>query len=345
MVTMKDVAGEVGLSVTTVSRALNNHDDVAERTRERIQAIAHRLDYHPDAMARSLQNRRSNAIGLVIPPFLHRAYDAFWLEFIGGTAASCGHSGADLLVSAVDSVEQMNHGFKRLVRGRRVDGLLLCDTRRNDPRIRYLQNHQLPFVSFGRTTGQQDYPYIDVDGAAGVMQAMEQLISLGHRRIAYMGVDPDFSFSHFRLSGYREALARAGIPCDPDLVHEGLSEVAATVVTAKLLDLRDRPTAVFTSADFLALAVLRTARFAGLAVPRDLSVAVFDDNLLVQHADPPLTAVNQPNRRLGEEAASLLLARIANPSFPLVQRLVVPSVIPRLSTAPPGALKLVAVGQ
>jgi len=105
---------------------------------------------------------------LMIPSFLHRAYDAFWLEFIGGTAASCGRSGTDLVVSAVDAAEQMNHGFKRLVRGRRVDGVLLCDLRQHDPRIRYLQKHQLPFVAFGRTREQHDSPYFDVDGTAGV---------------------------------------------------------------------------------------------------------------------------------------------------------------------------------
>src|SRR5579864_7566078 len=96
MVTIKDVAREVGLSVTTVSRALGNHDDVAAETKARIRAVADRLDYHPNAAARSLQNRRSNTIGLVIPPAFHRAYDPSWLEFIGGMAVTCARRGVDL---------------------------------------------------------------------------------------------------------------------------------------------------------------------------------------------------------------------------------------------------------
>ena len=104
-VTMKDIAREVGLVVTTVSRALNDHDDVALETRTLVHELARRLDYHPNAMARSLQNSRADAIGLLIPPILHRAYDAFWLDFIGGAASACANFGSDLLLSAVSTSE------------------------------------------------------------------------------------------------------------------------------------------------------------------------------------------------------------------------------------------------
>ncbi|HEX6508500.1 MAG TPA: LacI family DNA-binding transcriptional regulator [Chloroflexota bacterium] len=346
MVTIKDISREVGLSVTTVSRALNNHDDVADKTRALVHEIARKLDYHPNAAARSLQNSRANAIGLVIPPILHRAYDTFWLEFIGGMTTSCARFGTDLLLSAADAGKDEGHDFKRLVRGRRVDGLLICDIRKADPRIAYLREHKLPFVAFGRTMDRHDYSYIDVDGEAGAFGAVDYLIRLGHQRIAYLGVASDYSFSHFRLSGYRGALARAGLPYNPQLVHESLTDGAASTVLARLLDLPQRPTAIFASADFLALGAIKAARALGLSVPRDLSVVVFDDNALVQQADPPLTAVTQPNRRLGEEAAALLLDRVKEPGLPLVQRLVVPSLSTRLSTAPPFTQsEIIAVAQ
>ncbi len=334
MATIKDVARHVGLSVTTVSRALNNYDDVAEATRERIRAAALSLDYHPNAAARSLQGSQASAIGLVIPLVLHRSYDAFWIEFIGGVAAVCGGRGLDLVLTTADLNHAEHGGLQRLVQGRRVDGLIACDIRRDDSRIAYLQKRKLPFVAFGRTVNNQNYSFIDVDGAAGVMQAMEHLIQLGHQRIAYLGVDPDFGFSHFRFTGYVEALARAGLPHDPALVRHGLTEATVPGVMSELLALPERPTAIFAAADFLALAALKAIRGAGLSVPADLSVAVFDDNLLVQHADPPLTAVSQPNRRLGEEAAGLLLNYVAQPALPLAQRLVVPTLVVRASTAP-----------
>jgi len=335
MVTIRDIAREVGLSVTTVSRALGGHDDVAESTRARIHEVARRLDYHPNAAARSLQNSRSNALGLVIPLTLHRSYDAFWLEFIGGVAAVCARNGFDLSLSAADAPVNVPEAFQRWIRGRRVDGLIVCDVRSEDSRLAYLTRHRVPFVAFGRTTGPLDFPYVDVDGAAGVLQAMAHLTELGHHRIGYLGVDPAFGFSHFRLAGYREGLARAGLPYDPELVLEGVTEATAAGAARRLCSLPRPPTAVFAAVDFLALALLRVARASGIAVPADLSLVVFDDNVPVQHAEPPLTALSQSNQRLGEEAAELLLARVADPHGPLTQRLVVPTLVVRGSTAPP----------
>jgi LacI family transcriptional regulator len=333
MVTIKDIAREVGLSVTTVSRALSDYDDVAEATKTRIREVARRLDYHPNSAARSLQNSRSNALGLVIPLTLHRTYDAFWLEFIGGMAVVCARHGFDLSLSAAGGSSGVPDTFQRWARGRRVDGLVICDVQSDDQRVAYLQKHRVPFVAFGRTSGEADYPYVDVDGTTAVFQAVLHLTQLGHTRIAYLGIDPAFGFSRFRLMGYREALARAGLGYDLELVHEGLAETTAAEAARKLCTMPNRPTAVFAAADFLALAALRAARSSGMSVPDDLSIVVFDDNLPVQQADPPLTAISQPNRRLGEEAAALLLDRVANPDGPLVQRLIVPSLIVRSSTA------------
>ncbi len=332
MSTLKDLAREIGLSVTTVSRGLNDYSDVSKATKARIAEAARRLDYHPNITARSLQNSRANAIGLVIPRVLHRTYDTFWLEFITGVAETCANGGVDLLMAAMD--DQASQGFRRVARGRRTDGMILCDVRLLDPRVAYLKKHGLPFISFGRTSDTMDYSYIDVDGAAGAAIAVEHLIQLGHRRTGFLGLDPDFSFSYFRLNGYKQALTEAGIPLDPALIHEGLTEETATAVVRDLLALPSPPTAIFATADFLGIAAVKAAREAGLAIPEDLSVCVFDDSPFVQHVDPPLTAVSQPNRRLGEEATQLLLERIDHPEMPPVQRLVIPALVVRQSTGP-----------
>lgn len=334
MATIKDVAREVGLSITTVSRALNNHDDVAPATRERIQAVARRLEYHPNAVARSLQGSRANAVGVVIPRALHRDYDLFWLEFIGGCATACAEARVDLLLSAAGEGDRVTEGFARLVRGRRVDGLLVCDVRTIDPRIGYLFKHKVPFVAFGRSTAEREYSYIDVDGATGTARAIEHLAYLGHRRLAYLGVDASFGFAQHRLQGYRHALTRMDLEDNPTLVVEGLTEVTAEPAARRLLSQPRPPTAIFAGADFLALAVLVAARALGLRVPGDVSLVVFDDNPLVQHTVPPLTAVSQPNRDLGRQATQLLLERLAHPDAPHIQRLVQPDLVVRESTAP-----------
>lgn len=335
MATLKDVAHQAGVSITTTSRALNNHGDVAETTRAHVKQIAEALDYHPNMLARSLQKSRANAIGLVIPLALHRAHDPFWFDFIGGMATACAARGPDLLLSAGGRGIEADRHLQRLLRGRRVDGLLVCDVQREDRRITLLQQQTLPFVAFGRTIEDQNYSYIDVDSQTGVIQAMEHLLELGHRRIAFLGVGQDFGFSHYRHVGYQKALVQAGLAYDRLLVHEGLSEAFVPATLNGLLCLPDPPTAVFVAADFLALALIKAGRDVGLSVPDDLSVVVFDDTSTVRHADPPLTAISQPNRRLGEEAAELLLDRIERPTSPLVHRLIVPSLVVRNSTSPP----------
>ena len=344
MATIRDVARQAGLSVTTVSRALNNYDDVAKATRDRVRRVAETLDYHPSAVARNLQGSMANAIGLGIPNVLHRSYDMPWLEFIGGMGATCAGRGVDLLVSTADVHDVDGQGFQRLVRERRVDGLIICDIRCHDARIPYLQERRLPFIAFGRTAddaGDPTYSFIDVDGADGMRQIMDHLIGLGHRRIAYLGLDPAFGFSHYRFAAYGAALQRAHLCDDPTLVRHALGEADVAAALRSLLALSDPPTAVFAGADFLGLAVLRVARTLGLAVPDDLSLAVFDDSLLVEHADPPLTAVGQSNRRLGEDAAALLLDRVADPGLPLAQRLVTPTLVVRRSTASPRQVRFV----
>jgi LacI family transcriptional regulator len=164
---------------------------------------------------------------------------------------------------------------------------------------------------------------------------MEYLAGLGHRRIGFIDVDSAFSFSHFRLAGYREAVDAAKLSYDGSLVCQDVSVSEAESAASRLLGLPQRPTAIIAAADYLALAVVKVARARGLSVPQNLSLVAFDDNLAIQHAHPAITAISQPNRRLGEEAASLLLDRVANPEAPLVQRIIVPTLVIRDSTCAP----------
>jgi len=333
MATIRDVAQKVGLSITTVSRALNGYDDVAEHTRTRIQEAARLLDYHPNALAQNFQSNRAHAIGLILPLVSRRSYDGSWLDFVAGMTTRCALSDVDLLASMIDTPDGLQKGLDRLVLGHRVDGIIICDVHKTDARIAYLQKRHLPFVAYGRTSGSHNYSFVDVDSGTGVMQAIEHLIGLGHQCIAYLSSDPDLGFSHYRFTGYREALARANLKDDPSLVYQDLTEENAPAAIMTLLALPNRPTAVFAGSDVLAVAVLKAVRATGLTVPADLAIAVFDNSPLVQHVEPPLTAVSQPYRRLGEEAASLLLDRMAEPASPLVQRLIVPTLIVRGSTA------------
>jgi DNA-binding LacI/PurR family transcriptional regulator len=335
MPTIKDVARAANLSITTASRALNGHDDVSEQTRAHVMRVASELGYHPNHAARSLQGTHTDTIGLVIPQLVHRYVDSFWLEFIGGVSSACTAAHLDLLLTTgADLPAELAH-YQRLVHTRRVDGVILCDVRVRDPRISFLRQSQAPFVAFGRTLGDGDFSWVDVDGATGIGAGVAHLLQLGHRRIAFLGTHRDYSFSHFRFEGYLEALLAAGVPYDEDLVAQDL------VVGSNLDDVIDRllalpapPTALLACADFLATGALRALRERGLAVPAALSLVAFDDTLVTQHAEPPLTSIRQDNQVMGVHAAHLLIQQLQDPSAPPQHLLLAPQLIHRRSTAP-----------
>jgi len=290
MATIKDVARLANLSVTTASRALNNHSDVAPTTRAHVVRVAESLGYHPNHAARSLQGTRTDTIGLVIPRLVHRYVDSFWLEFIGGAGMTCADADLDLLLSSGDDLSAEHAHYQRLIRSRRVDGMILCDVRVRDPRVTFLQTHAAPFVTFGRTLGDDDYSWVDVDGAAGIQLAVEHLHGLGHQRILFLGTGREYSFSHCRFEGYQTGLAHAGIAYDPDLVVQDLGvgdDLYAPL--SRAASLPNPPTAVIACADFLAAGTLNVLRGIGTAVPDHMSLLAFDDTLLTQHAEPPIT--------------------------------------------------------
>ena len=334
MATIKDVARAADLSVTTVSRALNDHLDVAEATRAHVRGVAERLGYHPNHTARSLQGTRTDTIGLVIPQLMHRYVDSFWLEFIGGVTSVCSRAHLDLLISMGSSPAAEFEHYQRLVRSKRVDGVIVSDVRTDDRRIRFLRQCGAAFVAFGRTLDVDDYSWVDVDGAAGLHLALDHLLALGHRRIAFLGTDSAFTFSHFRLLGYRQALAGAGLPIDERLVFQNLDlQSDFEAVIDRALGVEAPVTAIVAGADFLASGVLRSLRRRGIRVPEDISLLAFDDTLVTEHADPPLCCLRQDNRAIGEHVAQLLCARLRGEDNGAHHALIQPDLVLRRSTA------------
>ena len=205
-VTLKTIAEATGYSVTTVSRALAGYSDVAERTRKLIVETAEQLGYQPNITARQLRQKRTNTVGLILPTFSPRFSDPFFSELLAGIGNQAALSRYDLLISTQAPGPDELEAYRRIAGGQRVDGLLIVRAREQDPRIKYLQEIGLPFVVFGRSHLDQDYPYVDVNGELGLHVLTKHFIGLGHRRIGYISAPPDLTFAHLRLSGYRRAL-------------------------------------------------------------------------------------------------------------------------------------------
>jgi len=311
-VTLQDVANRLDISVATVSRALAGYTDVALATRQRVLQAAQEMGYRPNIIARMLQKQRTDTIGFIIPTHGPRFSDPYFTELLTGIGNAAAERDYDLLVSTCspDTSDEMQ-AYERFVQGRRVDGMLVVRTREQDVRIAYLLEQQFPFVSFGRSRVEDDFCYLDVDGAAGIREATHHLINLGHRRVAIILPPENLMFAHYRWLGFEEAMAEAGLPIEQTLVEHGdLTERSGHGIGRAFLTRDDPPSAIIACNDLMALGVISAAQGLGLTVGRDVAVTGFDDVSLAAHSHPPLTTVRQPVYEIGQRICRMLIQLI-----------------------------------
>ncbi len=310
--TLKSIAQATGFSVTTVSRALAGYDDVNEDTRNLILSEARMQGYEPNLNAQLLQGQRSRTIGLMIPATESPAPDQFFSQFVAGVSRQAGASGYDLLLTTYFPDGDSVAPYRRVINRHRVDGMVLARVRQHDERIAYLKTTDCPFVVFGRTDDDDEYTYIDVDGISGQASLTRHFISLGHKRIAYAASPEEFTFTAYRMRGFRQAMQEAGLPVNERLIiHGPLTEHSGHAIAAQLLDLPDPPTAIMTGNDAMAFGVMRLIRERGLHVGSDIAVGGFDDVSASDYVQPELTTVRQPVYEVGQLLTNMLLQLIA----------------------------------
>jgi LacI family transcriptional regulator len=333
-VTLKDIARRVDRSVTTVSRALHDYTDVNEETRELVKRTAREMGYMPNVAAQRLQKRRADTLGVVLPTFGPRLSDPHFGEVLAGVGDWAARAGFDLLISIADpSVDELET-YRQKISGRRVDGVLVIRTRCYDRRTELLLSQDVPFVAYGRTLKDADFPYVDVDYVAGMHALVEHLSDLGHRQIGCVVGPHDFTFVHYQIEGFRQAMADCSLLVDESLIIEAdLTQRGGYGAAQTLLSQSDPPTAIITGNDLMALGAMSAAQDQGLDVGRDIAVSGFDDIPLAETSHPTLTTVRLPAHRLGELMGQMLVALIQGEPLPERHVLVKPSLIIRQSTS------------
>ena len=330
-ITLETISRESGFSVTTVSRALAGYDDVNEETRQRIIAIAKRLGYQPNLAARHLRSKQTQTVGMVIPLTAHFS-DPFFMELLAGVGRQAAEYGYDLLLSAQQPGEEELNAYRRMVASSRIDGVVVARVWRDDPRITFLKEVHHPFVVFGRSN-LDDYPYIDVDGTAGIHQLVRHLVERGYRRIAIILPPPQLAFTAVRYEGYLQGLREAGLPPRNEYVVEGdLSRDSGHAAARQLLDLAEPPTAIVACNNSMALGAMQSIHKQGLVIGRDMAVAGFDDIPAAAQAIPPLTTVRQPIYDIGRRALDMLIKVIRHETLEESHVLLVPQLIVRESS-------------
>lgn len=304
--TMKDVAQEAGVSVSTVSYVVNDSGPVAEDRRARVLAAVERLGFTPNESARSLKRQRVASIGLIVPD-LQNGFFALVAEGVGDVARE-----QDVLVvlCSSDASEEREAYHAGLLRSQRLDGVVHLSGTGASPGalVELAASHAVVFVD-ERLAGL-DVPFVGSDSRRGARAVAQYVLEQGHRRIAIVSGPPALWTSEQRLSGYREALAAAGLDPDDAPVRAGdYKQESGRAAAAELLSdpVGERPTAILCANDLMALGVLEHCRERGLSVPGDVSVVGFDDMPVAELVTPRLTTVRQPAREMGREAAACLL--------------------------------------
>lgn len=333
MATIKDVARQAGVSVGTVSHVINNTVSVRGKTRDRVLEAIKELDYHPNSVARSLQSRRTNTISLVLPATERSLGEYSYLsDLLAGITDECRQHNFDLLLSSSSPEEEGLTTYKRMAKGKRVDGCIFTCTQKDDERIPYLLEEDMPFVAFGRSNEEWDFPYVDVDGEAGVRQGVRYLIDLGHRRIGFMGLPSELMCSRHRLKGYRLALEEKGLDFDPALITERkATQMEGYQAMKRMLKLELPPTAVMTSSDLMALGAMKAAQEEGLIVGHDVSIVGFDDIQVAANYHPPLTTIRQSTYEIGVMLCHMLIQLIRGKELSERQIILQPELIVRES--------------
>jgi LacI family transcriptional regulator len=315
---LKQLSEQLGLSQTTVSRALNGYPEVNAETRARVVEAARRHNYRPNIRARGLATGRAMTVGHVIPlSGKHEIVNPIFADFIAGAGETYSSAGYDMLLSVVRDEDEARAYREMKARGN-VDGIIIHGPKLDDPRIPLLHEVGLPFVVHGRATGSAlPYSWLDVNNRRAFQRATEFLLDLGHRRIALVNGLEHMDFAIRRRRGYLDALAARGLAEDPALMYSGeMTEAHGHNFARAVLALPNPPTAFLTASLISAIGVRRSIEEAGLRMGRDISVVTYDDELSYLRngeAVPIFTAMRSSVREAGRRAAEMLLGIIADP--------------------------------
>ncbi|MFI6574758.1 LacI family DNA-binding transcriptional regulator [Nocardiopsis sp. NPDC050513] len=308
--TLEMVAERAGVGRGTVSRVINGSSQVSPRTREAVHSAIAELGYSPNQAARTLVTRRTDTVALVVSEHRDRLFtDPYFADIIRGVSSVLHERDLQLMLTTART-EAEHEKVGDYLGGSHVDGALLVSMHRDDPLPRRLAEAGVPVVHGGQPhPTARPAPYVvDMDNVGGARAAVRHLLDTGRRRVATITGPQDMTAGLARLTGYREVLTEAGIPADERLVAAGdFSVEGGARAMERLLEAGGAPDAVFAASDLTALGALRVLRERGLRVPGDVAVVGFDDTLMAQHCDPPLTTVHQSTERMGQEMARLLV--------------------------------------
>ncbi len=322
MISIKDVAIKCGVSVATVSKALNDHRDIAEATKENVKRIAREMGYFPNSSARALKTHRTYNLGVL---FVDEAQSGLTHEYFANVLDSfkveAERNGYDITFISKHT-GQKNMSYYEHSKYRGVDGVVIACIDFTDPQVSELIHGELPVVTIDHVYNNRTA--IISDNAKGIRDLITYVYDMGHRKIAYIH-GADSSVTQNRVGSFYRTLGELGIEVSDEYVRCGVYHDPDTTarLTRELLELKDRPTCIIFPDDFSCIGGINAIKERGLRIPDDISIAGYDGITLSQVLDPKITTVKQDTSALGRSAAEKLIALIENPKASIIERVVI----------------------
>ncbi len=311
-VTIKDIAAQLSISKSTVSRVLTGHPGVSAKTKQEVLELATKLDYQKNLFATNLVTHKSNTIGIIVPEFI----SSYFPKIIMAAQDVAREAGFNTIIAQSNEHYETEIANCKVMMANQVDGLLVSITKetRNYDHLKIFQRKGIPIVFFNRVCEEMDVPKVVVDDYEGAYRAVEHLINIGKTRIAHLAGPDNLSISIKRLSGYRAALKKHNIPIDPELIiNYDLSIDKVKIYVNHLLSLPQPPDALFAINDPTAIEAIQVIKKLGLKIPDEIAVVGFSNDQISALMEPSLTTISQPVEKIGRIAAELLINQIGKP--------------------------------
>jgi LacI family transcriptional regulator len=311
-ISLKDLAQELGVSISTVSRALNNHPDISPDITQKVKKLAAELNYTPNPLAMGLLKQATRMIGVIVPDLVTH----FYSSIISGIEAVAEEKGYYVLIaSSNESLQKEIKTVDNLLKTR-VEGLIVClsqETKTFEHFDRLIKN-DIPLVFFDRVCRTDEVSSVVVDNVKAAQKITEHFYNSGYRRIAYIAGPEHLNISKERTAGYLAGLKKCGLDFCPELLEKcNLSTKEAMKATSRLLDLPKQPDAIFGINDTVVFAAMKEVKHRGLRIPEDVALVGFTDEFHSTVVDPTLTSITHPTFEIGQEAARLFFRSIENP--------------------------------
>ncbi len=311
-VSLKDLAREIGVSISTVSRALNNHPDISPEVTQKVQKLAAELNYTPNPLAMGLLKQATRMIGVIVPDLVTH----FYSSIISGIEDVAEEKGYYILIASSNEKLQKEIKAVENLMKTRVEGLIVCLSQETKSYEHFdrLINNNIPLVFFDRVCRTEEVPSVVVNNEDAALKITKHFYKNGFRRIAYIAGPDHLNISQERTRGYLNGLKSCGLEFRPELLEQcNLSTREATKATARLLDLPEPPDAIFGINDTVVFAAMKEIKRQGLRIPEDVALVGFTDEFHSTVVDPALTSITHPTFEIGQEAARLFFRRIENP--------------------------------